>query len=677
MLADPPQTECGRYTGRMPALPPDPTAAGSTVNRTRTRLESPLAAAMRGRVYHLRRQPPPRQRGRHVLAMAGTLLLHVLFLFAFVLGAAFQPALPPPHSEQPLQVRLIELPEPPPPPALRGTLPKERGPRHQGQRRPPKAQRERSANTVAVSANAPTAPAAPMIAAVRQVPAPRPKPVVATPPAATLPAPAPLPLPKPAKPAGEPPVLAVPMPTPLPPAPPPLQPEPVRPPQLEGNRPILPPASLALPRVTVPVPANLPVMAMHINVPQMVATVSVVPAPQPAAAPDLPRLQPLPLPAQPAPTVTLQMPVLTPALIAPKALAAPAAASSVSSEPKVALAAASASQPPTPIPLSKLDVNLPARTPAAPALVLHPVPSASIVVADVTPVTHAPSPLGESVSPAASASVESAMPVPRALAPVTAIDVSRAPDATAQGSDTATVGEPTGAASAPPAPVPATSGAPRSLVGAAGKSADRRGKSLAAGRPGGDQPGALQGAPHGAVGDYVQLEPTGDTKIMRHDVPDIGYQPTRFDKDWTPENESSVDTALRHAVEKTTVKHTFHLPRGVRVECAVKPLLPIALFGCHNPDPPAVPVAEKVYDPMHLAPADPLATPSSVAAHPASSASTPTPMIKFDNRAECAVARLSGGPLPPGCPTDSQTVHPIHAPASSGSLWVPASDQFH
>ena len=661
----------------MPALPPDPAAAGGAVNPARTRLQSPLAAAMRGRVYHLRRQPPPPQRRRQVLAITGTLLVHVFFLFGFVLGAAFEPALPPPpRSEQMLQVRLIEPPEPPPPPAVRGTPPKERGPRHQGRRRL-QAHQEPTADTAAPTANAPTAPSSPVIAAARHAPAPRPEPMRTTPPAAALPAPTPLPLPKPFESAGEPPTLAVPMPTPLPPAPSQFQPEPVRAPQHEGNRPILPPASLALPKAAVPVPANLPAMAIHMDVPPKVAAVSVTPAPNPAAAPDLPRLQPLPLPAQPAPTVTLQAPLLTPKLTVPEALAELPAASSVSSEPKVALAtAASTSTPPTPVPLSKLDLISPTRTVAAAASALHPAASGSIVVADVTPLTPATSPVSKPVSPAASANVESAKPEPQALAPDVATDVSRAPDATAQGSDTATVGEPASATSAPSTPVPTEAGAPHPLAGA-GKLTDQRGKSLAAGRPGGDQPGALRGAPHGAVGNYVQRKPSGDTDIMRHGAPDIGYQPTRFDKDWTPEKESSVDTALRHAVEKTTVKHTFHLPRGVRVECAVKPLLPIALFGCRNPDPPAAPVAEKIYDPMHLAPAEPPVTPAAATTNPASSASTPTPMIKVDNRAECAVARLSGGPLPPGCQADTEPVRTIHAPTSSGSSWVPASDQFH
>jgi hypothetical protein len=169
----------------------------------------------------------------------------------------------------------------------------------------------------------------------------------------------------------------------------------------------------------------------------------------------------------------------------------------------------------------------------------------------------------------------------------------------------------------------------------------------------------------------VQLKPRGDTEIMRHGAPNIGYQPTRFEQDWAPEGESSIDTALRHAVEKTTVRHTFHLPRGVRIECAVMPLLPMALFGCRNPDPPPKPVDASVYDRLHLAPANPLAPPA-----PASSRVAAAPMIKLDNGAECAVARVAGSPPPPGCEGIVLPVKPA-GPASSSSSWVPASDQFH
>lgn len=163
---------------------------------------------------------------------------------------------------------------------------------------------------------------------------------------------------------------------------------------------------------------------------------------------------------------------------------------------------------------------------------------------------------------------------------------------------------------------------------------------------------------------------------MNHGAPDIGYQPTRFEKDWTPENESSVDTVLRRAVEKTTVKHSFHLPQGIRVECAVMPLLPIALLGCHNPDPPPQPVDDKVYDRLHLAPANPVATPTPVPNPAATAASTPA-TVRFDNSAECAAARVAGGPPPPGCEPVELPAKMRRGPARSSTSWVPASDQFH
>ncbi len=328
------------------------------------------------------------------------------------------------------------------------------------------------------------------------------------------------------------------------------------------------------------------------------------------------------------------------------------------------------------MPITTLDLEALARAPTTPPRALLPASNTSIAVAAATPLAAAPSPASAPVPSATPPGAAPANSASAVAAPDLAADVSRAPDATPQGSDSAIVGEPAGAASAASTPAPAALNASRQ-PGTAVQSTGTRGKSLAAGRPGGDQPGAMQGAPHGTVGDYVQLKPSGDTEIMRRGAPDIGYQPTRFDKDWTPENESSVDTALRRAVEKTTVKHTFHLPRGVRVECAVKPLLPIALFGCRNPDPPAAPVADKVYDPMHLAPTDPLAPPPAASSSPAATSAATAPMIRVDHGAECAAARLAGGPPPPGCSADVHIVQPTHAPASSASSWVPASDQFH
>jgi hypothetical protein len=52
-------------------------------------------------------------------------------------------------------------------------------------------------------------------------------------------------------------------------------------------------------------------------------------------------------------------------------------------------------------------------------------------------------------------------------------------------------------------------------------------------------------------------------------------------------------------------------------------------------------------------------------------------MIKLDNGAECAAARVTGGPPPPGCEGIVLPVKPARSPATSSSSWVPASDQFH
>jgi hypothetical protein len=186
--------------------------------------------------------------------------------------------------------------------------------------------------------------------------------------------------------------------------------------------------------------------------------------------------------------------------------------------------------------------------------------------------------------------------------------------------------------------------------------------------PGGQGHGA-QGSPQGT---YVQLVPHGDTQIMEHRVRGVRYQPTIFDQYWTPEGESSVDTALRRAVEKVTVSHTFHLPRGVRIKCVAMPLLPIALLGCGNPDPPAVPLDAKTYERLSL----PTLNSSIPKVAPPASARAPAAPVALDNRVQCSEARVSGGPLPPGC-EGAAPVRPVSLPALSASSWVPASDQFH
>ncbi len=243
-------------------------------------------------------------------------------------------------------------------------------------------------------------------------------------------------------------------------------------------------------------------------------------------------------------------------------------------------------------------------------------------------------------------------------------DVSAAPDATPAGSDLAIPGLPEGTL----VPLPGTpaTAAPSEQVEAAGQSAEA--STVARGTPIDGQPANTP-----VPGSYVQLKPHGDTAIMRHSAPDIGYRPTRFSKDWTPYGESSVDTALRHAIEKTTIGHTFHLPRGVRIRCALTPLRLVSLFSCTNPDPPPKPVAEKVYERLHLPSADPLLPVAAVSAAAAPVAASP---LQLDNSAECATARVTGGPMPPGCAKPA-TYQPIDRPASASSAWVPASDQFH
>ena len=51
--------------------------------------------------------------------------------------------------------------------------------------------------------------------------------------------------------------------------------------------------------------------------------------------------------------------------------------------------------------------------------------------------------------------------------------------------------------------------------------------------------------------------------------------------------------------------------------------------------------------------------------------------IKLDNSAQCATARVSGGPLPPGCVDDRLPAGRVAPAKASTSSWVPASDQFH
>jgi hypothetical protein len=628
-------------------------------------------------VYRRRTRQRPRERGLRAVAAIGTLVLHLVFLFGFVLGPAYEVKLPPESNEKFLQVRLIETPEPPPPPPVRGTPPKELGPRHQGRASRPVPASQHIASTQAPAAAQPTPVAAtPVVAQAAKPGAPAPKPVAAPTPPVSLPQPAPTPQLQPIPLAGEPPPVSLPIPIVQPPVPPRFQPESVRKPQLEGTRPLPPPQSLVMPETPaqMPLAISAPSIALDTEIPKSSVPASVTPIHvEIPAAPPVPELQPIPLPAQPSPIVNLRAQLSLPAPSVPREqvhVQAPSIEVAEAQPEAGPPAPAAPAQVQLSVPAVKIDIADKALAPAIQPSIERPqisVPVAVAIAPAAQPATASKS--AESPTPAATQPPATSEASPSASDVSAGRDVSSAPNATPQGSDTATPGEPNGVVAAPENDSSHAHG-PQPKAGQ-GSDKGRGGKDQGPGQTGGNQPGAAEGAKQGELGSYVQLKPHGDTEIMSHGTPNIGYKGTRFDNDWTPEGESSVDTALRHAVEKTTLKHTFHLPRGVRVECSVMPLLPMSLLGCTNPDPPPAPVAAKVYDRLHLAPANPVAVPA-----PATSAAAAAPMVKFDNSVQCAEARVAGGPAPPGCEGSAVPVKPMRAPASTSSSWVPASDQF-
>jgi len=632
-----------------------------SAHRLTVTLPSPKSAAESAFVYRRRRAEHPRERWFRILALAGALLVHLMFLFGAILGSAYEVE-EAEEASQPLVVRLIEKKqeEPPPPPPVRGTPPKQVGPVHRGNAsKAPRTAKQSSSSTRTDTDLAPIPVPAlqtPVIAQAPKASAPKPEITAAPIPPVTLPKPAPTEELQPVPTAPEPPQVALETPPAANPVPPKFQPEPVRKPQVEGSQPVPPPASLAIP--------ELPSQSAPVVTPPTIAMAKAAPAntrpsiaevsrPEEPAAPPEPEMQEVPLPAQAAPTVNLQPQPSTVTPVVPR------------EQPRVETPAIRVAEaeleavplPPNPQP-SLERPQAPRLEAAAPkAIALDNQPSIARPQISAETPSEAPS----QASAAASASTSSSQ-ASSAQASTSSSEagqapgeqgVSSAPNATPQGSNSGTPGQPNGVAKSPSS--------------AAGSGLDL---ALPAGQGSGQgaQPG--QGSSEGASGTYVQLKPHGNTEIMSHGTPNIGYQATRFEKDWTPENESSIDTALRRAVEKTTVRHTFHLPRGVRVECVVMPLFPVALFGCGNGDPPPKPVDDVVYERMKMAPSNPLVPPP-----PASAAAPAMATVKLDNGAQCAAARVAGGPLPPGCQPETITVPT--GPARSGSSWVPASDQFH
>lgn len=640
-------------------LPPAPKPSDSPANaRPVVMLRSPREAATQAVVYRRRRAGRPRERGLHIAGMVGTLLVHLLVLFGVILGPAYE--LPePPRDATPLQVRLIDKPEPPPPPPVRGTPPKQVGPRHRG---------SATATAARTAEHAPATQPQPQVAApdipVITVTAPkatiRIARVAAPPPPLALPHPQPAPDLAPVPLAGTPPQVNLDTPPSVHPVPPKFQLEPVRKAQWEGNRPMPTPPSLALP--ALPAQAAPPIATPSIALDRIAPPANQPPStlalvrPQPAVATAEPQVEPIPLPAQAAPAINLASQVSPPAPVVPRARPQVQAPSIQLGEPQLTAVPVDTAKAPA------------APQPAAPAIEVPKAasPGASITLARPQAAALAPA-SGSAPSEAATAATSAAQnnAAQPANANTSENAPSSAPEATPQGSDNGNPGAREGAPEAA-----SRNGAPAPTAG--------QGSGQGEGRQGKAQPGAAEGAEHGRLGSYIQLKPHGDTEIMDHRAPDIGYRPTRFEDDWAPEGESSIDTALRHAVEKTTVKHTFHLPRGVRVNCKVSPLFPIALFGCGG-DPPAKAAKDpELYKRLDLAPAKPLDPTASTSAAKAQSAPAPAAPIHLDNAAQCAAARVSGGPLPPGCPGEGQvSPRPIKAPAAATSSWVPASDQFH
>ncbi|GLQ95788.1 hypothetical protein GCM10007863_02060 [Dyella mobilis] len=631
-------------------------------------IRSPRDATTWALVYRRRTRERPRDYLLKLAGIIGALLVHLIVLLGSSMGSPYELPNPPEPKGNALQVRLItNKPAPPPPPPILGVPPKEHGPRHRGN------------TSQVVHATHEPSTAAPVAAVTQQPPAPapkqppvvaqtktaataeKPKPVAAPLPPISLPKPSPAPLVE-AKPVGVPPpplaLQAVQAPQPVPPS---FQPQPVRKAQAEGTQPMPPLPSLALPTqpaqsAPTATPPQMAVDKPSLQPVPMPNVVAVAPAAAPAAPP-APALQPIPMPAQPAPTVDLQSSA-TP-LEAPSAPRVAQQIVSPAALPQQQAQLAPVPVTPVTVPASNLTPSVPMPALEAPKLAAPAVPVQPQLSAVPTPST-SPSKTAPSPSQEQSSS-ETASPAnnpvsPNAPAAPGESSVSTAPNATPEGSETANPGRPNGVAQQAENNGQGTQPSP----------------AIGTGSTASEQGGGTPGTPNGT---YIQLKPRGDTQIMSHNTNLPKYTPTRFDQYWTPEGESSVDTALRHAVEKTTVSHTFNLPKGVRIKCAVTPLLPSALFGCTNPDPPAAPLPQKIYDRLNLPTAN-ASVPKVAPAASATQASSVAP-VTLDNDAECAAARISGGPMPPSCPPSPEQAKPVRLPSSAPGSWVPASDQFH
>ncbi|URL59147.1 hypothetical protein IM816_03250 [Luteibacter flocculans] len=643
---------------------------------------SPREAAMHALVYRRRLRERPRDRLLRVAAWVGTILIHLVFLFGMILGPAYD-ILPPPPSppdENALLVRLIDKPPPPVPP-VRGTPSKAPVAKTRWNTPHSKASRASSGSHASAVASATKTPPA---IAVPVAPPPRVKPDVkpkAPPPSVAAVAQRPLTQPK--APPPQPDLAKVPVPTQAPPdlaldtpkpqvVPPRFQPEPVRKAQVEGTAPMPPPASLALPETpaaqmaVTPTPPTI-TAERTTPVPTTAITLATVPRPEveESSAPPTPQDTPLPAvapePSAPTPDLAIDhRPVPPKVAVTVEAVHAPAV------EAEADLEAV-----PLPDATAKPTVSAPAADRPAPAI-QAPAVTPGELQRPVAGADVAPAPPGQAPGDNAAGQSTAQNQAEQGKA-----DTERA-KSTAQGAPAQPFvpGQTTAEASGSNTPgAAAESGTPgaakgvdegQRLTGANGTS--QRDDGVVGG----------QGDKAGQVGAYVELKPHGNLVPQSGARVHIDYKATRFEGAWTPKGESSVDTAIRHGVEAATVKPTISLPRGIRINCVAGPgntggaMKAVSLFtiGCGG-DPPAKPInQDAVAKNQTMAPAKPLAD----NLPPANSASVAAAPVALDNTALCTTARISGGPMPPGCEATIKVNVP--APSPSSGSWVPASDQF-
>lgn len=144
-------------------------------------------------------------------------------------------------------------------------------------------------------------------------------------------------------------------------------------------------------------------------------------------------------------------------------------------------------------------------------------------------------------------------------------------------------------------------------------------------------PASAASVPAAPAAAYVQRMPTDADRVMQHTTP-IRYTATRFDKSW--HRIDVVDDTLQKAVDATTAKHTFNLPRGVRIHCSIG----LTSGGCGG-DPPPPPSRKDGDERLSMASAKPIAT-------------DPHPPVPPSIEACIAMYRAEK-PLEHGCPIDT------------------------